>query len=301
MTQFIYHDAGAQEAQQMLAMSFLLAQDSPGLATDGVLSGLSVAQTTTASAAVSVAKGAGVAQSSVLLGAQMMVLDTDLTSFDVLTANPLGALPRNDLIVFDAATISGSPGAMTGGIRVVVGTPNASPTDPAVPATAVALARLRHAASATTIPAAKIDDLRVFTSLIPPIEPGWVAYSPAWAADTTNPNAGNGSVTGAYKTGRDGMVDAVIVVKMGTTGQSQGSGSYSLTLPVAASLVEPFAVDGSAIYATNGKNYVMAPSYLDGTRIRVVPNGVTGVWNQTVPDAITTGATLRIQLRYRKA
>ena len=160
MTQFIRDKAAATEAQQKLALSFLFAQDSAGLATDGVLTGLAVAQTVTASASVVIGKGAGVVQDSVLNGASMLVLDTDLT-LDVLTANPVGGLPRNDLIVFDAATVSGG----TGGVRAVIGTPNASPTDPSVPATAIPLARLRHAASATTIPTAKIDPLLVQTSL----------------------------------------------------------------------------------------------------------------------------------------
>lgn len=160
MTQFIRDKAAATEAQQKMALSFLFAQDSIGLASDGVLTGLGVFQTTTASASVTVTKGAGVAQDSALNGASLLVNDTDIT-LDVLTANPVGGLPRNDLVVFDASTISGG----SGGVRVLVGTPNASPTDPTVPATAIPLARLRHAASATTVPTAKIDSLRVKTSL----------------------------------------------------------------------------------------------------------------------------------------
>ena len=159
MTQFIYQGAGNSEAQQRLALSFLFAQDSPGIATDGVLSGLLVTQTATASAAVLVSKGAGVVQDSLLNGARMVVLDSDLT-LDVLTANPVGGLPRNDMVVFDGATVTSG----SGGVRVIVGTPNASPTDPTVPATAIPLARLRHAASATTVPTAKIDVLRVLTA-----------------------------------------------------------------------------------------------------------------------------------------
>ena len=139
---------------------YLVAQDSVGVATDGVLSGWAVSQTGTASASVVIGKGEGVAQDTVLAGAQMLVLDSDLT-LDVLTANPVGGLPRNDMVVFDSATVSGG----SGGVRVIVGTPNASPTDPTVPATAIPLARLRHAASATTVPTAKIDDLRVTTYL----------------------------------------------------------------------------------------------------------------------------------------
>jgi len=169
MTQFIYHKAGNTEAQQKQALAFLLQQDSPGLASDGVLSGLGVSQTATASASVVVAAGSGASQDTVLNGASMLVLDSPFT-LDVLGANPVGGLPRNDVVVFDAATVSSG----AGGVRVLTGVPNASPTDPTVPATAVPLARLRHAASATTVPASAIDDLRVAISTADPTL-GWVS------------------------------------------------------------------------------------------------------------------------------
>ena len=155
MTQFAGF-SGMSEAQLRQWTAYQFAQDSTGLATDGVLTGLGVTQTATASASVLVAKGAGIVQTTVLAGAIPLVLDTDLT-LDVLTANPVGGLARNDLVVFDSATITGGGG----GVRVIVGTPNASPTDPTLPSSAIPLARLRHAASATTVPTAKIDNLRV--------------------------------------------------------------------------------------------------------------------------------------------
>jgi hypothetical protein len=160
MTQFQYLNEGNTEAQDKLAEAYLFAQSSEGIATTGVLSGLAVSQTTTASANVVVGAGAGIVQASRLNGADRLINDTDYT-LDVLTSNPVGGLPRNDIVVFDSATVA----AGTGGIRVVVGTPNAIPTDPTVPSTAIPSARLRHAASATTVPAAKIDDLRTFTKL----------------------------------------------------------------------------------------------------------------------------------------
>ena len=117
--------------------------------------GLGVIQTPTASASVRVDAGAAVTQVSSLTGAVMIYNDTQ-TDFDVLGANPVGGLPRNDIIVIDAATES---------VRVITGTPNASPTDPTVPDTAVALARLRHSAGAVNVPSSAIDDLRVWTTM----------------------------------------------------------------------------------------------------------------------------------------
>lgn len=171
MTEFIRDKAGATEAQQKKALAFLFAQASAGLATTGVLTGLAVTQTGTASTAVLVAAGAAVSQDTVGNGASQLVNDTQKT-LDVLTANPVGGLPRNDLIVFDSATSS---------IRAIIGTPNASPTDPTLPATCAPLARIRNLASATTIPTAQIDDLRVFTYLFgvsaPVSDTGWVALT----------------------------------------------------------------------------------------------------------------------------
>lgn len=154
-----YHHAGNSEAQQQQALAYLLAQAAPGRATAGVLSGLTVSQTATASGAVLVAPGAAVAQVSSTAGAGLLVNDAQAT-LNVLTgtgSTPMGATPRNDIVWIDRATLS---------VGYTAGAPNAVPTDPTVPATAVRIARLRHAANATTIPASRIDDLRTFTSLL---------------------------------------------------------------------------------------------------------------------------------------
>ena len=155
MTEFEFNRAGNSEAQQKLGTSFLFAQASVGRAEPGVLAGLAVAQTTTASGAVTIGAGSGVVQASVLAGASVLVNDT-VKTLTILTAHPVGSLPRNDIIVFDSVTAT---------LTVIVGTPNATPTDPTVPNTVLPLARLRQDAFATTIPAANIDDLRVYTGL----------------------------------------------------------------------------------------------------------------------------------------
>jgi len=169
MAEFQYLDGGNTEAQDRLATSFLLAQTSAGLATTGVLAGLAVTQTTTASGAVLVDAGAAPVQASVNTGVALLVNDTQAT-LDVFTTEPMGGLPRNDVVAFDSITKA---------LIFIKGEPNAAPTDPTVPDTACALARLRHAASASTIPTAKIDDLRVSTCLVGTDPPylSLVAYS----------------------------------------------------------------------------------------------------------------------------
>jgi len=154
VAEFVYDGAGNSEQQQREALSHLF-MPSGTITRPGVVDGLDVFQTITASGSVFIFAGAALVQSSVLDGAHLLVNDTDLT-LDIFTANPMGGLPRNDIIVFDSVTAT---------IAVIVGVPLAIPADPTVPATALALARLRHAASATTIPNAKIDAIGVTTGL----------------------------------------------------------------------------------------------------------------------------------------
>ena len=158
MAQFKQDHAGNSEAQQLESLAYLFQQSSAGIAATGVLQGLAVTQTTTASSSVLVATGACVVQGSLTAGASMLVNDAQYTLAVLTGGNVMGSLPRNDIVVFNS---------LTAAIEVVIGTPNATPTDPTVAATSIKLARLRNAANATTIPASAIDDLRVYTQIRP--------------------------------------------------------------------------------------------------------------------------------------
>lgn len=160
MSEYQYLDEGNTEAQDRLATSFLFAQDSVGKASTGVLAGLVVSQQTTASKFVNVAVGAAVVQDSVTNGVALMVNDT-VKAVDVLQTDVAESNPRNDLIVFDSATKT---------VRKIKGSANITPTDPAVPATACKLARVRVKSAATyagneVVAAADIDNLIVRTRL----------------------------------------------------------------------------------------------------------------------------------------
>ena len=157
MATYEYHNAGNSEAQEKVALSRLFAPDPDGVrAATGVLGGLVVSQTATASGSVHIVSGSAVVHPTMYVGASLLVNDSGM-DLDIFTTNPMGGLPRNDIVVFDSLTAT---------IMVIVGTPNATPTDPTVPATAEALARLRNLASATTIPTAQIDQLQVPTALL---------------------------------------------------------------------------------------------------------------------------------------
>lgn len=151
----VYHKAGNAEADEKMGLSALLAQSStPGIATTGVLWGLAVTQTTTASGSVQIAQGAGAVQGSATAGASLLY--NPAPTLNILTAHPVGSLPRNDIVVFDSTT---------GSVSSITGVANATPTDPTIPNTALPLARIRNVANAAAIDAAHIDDLRTYTRL----------------------------------------------------------------------------------------------------------------------------------------
>jgi hypothetical protein len=160
--------AGTTEAEFRQLLAYLFAQSSTGTAATGVLAGLGVTQQASAGPAVIVGRGAAVVQASLTTGAVPLVNNTDKT-LDILTGSPMGSLPRNDLVIFNADS---------GALEAVIGVPNAAPVDPAVGSNHIKLARVRNAANATTIPAGAIDDLRVYTTLAPALaDSGWVNVS----------------------------------------------------------------------------------------------------------------------------
>lgn len=167
MTEWKLGAAGMTEAQYRQFLAYEYAQSSTGIAVTGVIAGLAVTQTSTASGSVVVGLGLGVVQSSLTAGASPLVSNAAKT-LDVLGASPMGALPRYDIVIFNADDAT---------IEVVIGTPNAAPVDPTLPPNCVKLARVRNSANATTVPNGSIDDLRVMTTYNG--SPGlWQDYAP---------------------------------------------------------------------------------------------------------------------------
>lgn len=189
MSEFKAAVLSESEAQWRQFLSYLFAQGSTGIATSGVVAGLGVSQTATASGSVLVGLGHCVTQSALTTGVEPLTSNADKT-LDVLGASPMGALPRYDLIVFNPATAL---------VEAVIGTANASPSDPTPPAGSVRLARVRNAANATTIPTSAIDDLRVFTTLNVPVSKSQ-SITPVYTNTLGESlSVGDGSIVGRWR------------------------------------------------------------------------------------------------------
>lgn len=218
----------------------------------GVVSGLSVAQTASASASVTISAGLANVVRSTLAGSEPLINNATKT-LDVLTANPLGGTPRNDIIVFDADTST---------IRAILGDPNAVPTDPTVPASAIALARLRHiTANAGTIPSSAIDDLRTFTGLTSGT--AWRDYTPTLYHNmTTTPVAIGTDVTyGRWRYASPNTVQAQGVVTRQAGATTSGGIAVALPVPGAIRSLDcgSLIATGSTIPASQAGIAMMSP------------------------------------------
>lgn len=84
----------------------------------------------------------------------------------LITGVAIGAAPgsgqRNDLVVLKVRDQNAGVGTNNDAvIQVIAGTPSSTPVDPAIPATALVLARVRVPAGTSSITTSLIDDLRV--------------------------------------------------------------------------------------------------------------------------------------------
>jgi len=274
MAEFERLHVGNSEVQEKQSIAFDFAQTATvGLAATGVLAGLLVNQTSTASGSVVIGAGAGVVGSTVGAGASEAINPGDVT-FNVLTANPVGGLPRNDIMVWDSTTKA---------FGVVVGTPNATPSDPSVANTKLPLGRLRHAASATTIPLAKIDDLRVFTGLRGATVVTWTTSGDIYVTVT------GGTCHGPITVPAVSYATRVYVEVEGVAGNN-GSGASDVAVSLVGSITPTQRADHPVTAASLKWSSVACSGYMD------VPANtsatITVVAALTVPSWFAVGMTL---------
>jgi len=120
---------------------------------------LAVTANGTPNMSVNVAAGEAVVHGSENTAQGSYYVRNDATlNLSIAASDPTN--PRNDLVVAKVqdAAYSGATNAWS--LAVVTGTPAASPADPATPANAIVLARVRVDAAVTSVVAGKITDLR---------------------------------------------------------------------------------------------------------------------------------------------
>jgi microcystin-dependent protein len=132
--------------------------------TEGILGAgsLAVAQSSPTGMSVQVAAGVGVVEGDDQAFQGKYLCREQVATTGVTIGAAPGSGQRNDLVVLRVRDPNATgPAGDDAIIQVVAGTPSSSPVDPAVPPTALVLARVRVPAGTGVISNALIDDLRV--------------------------------------------------------------------------------------------------------------------------------------------
>jgi hypothetical protein len=256
-----------------------------------------------------------IAATSVLGGTYECHNDAD---YDVQTSASHATLNRKDLIIAQVRDAIDDTGVNNDFIiTVVTGTPAGSPSLPATPTGAIALAQVAVNAATTTVTTANITDLRQFvvglggvlpcTSSTVPANPypgmkiwrtdlsgeqiwdgaAWqtigygalTAYTPSLIGSTTNPTLGTGSVRSGsyYQLGK--LVVANAHIKFGSSGVAAGSGFYLISLPVAPKSIGSGLRQVGSLWAydDSGNDYEDGAVIVDGSNTRVQMM-IAGTW-----------------------
>ena len=127
----------------------------------------------------------------------------------------------------------------------------------------------------------------------------WTSYTPSWLGATTNPTIGNGTITGAYRSvGK--YTTFRIRILMGTT-TGFGSGSYQLTLPVAAIVVGNPGICGHWNDASLAVPHPVIAIGSSVSQFRMVSTDSTTYSNPTFPFTLAVGDEIIIGGTYEAA
>lgn len=108
----------------------------------------------------------------------------------------------------------------------------------------------------------------------------WDDYTPEWTASTTNPTIGNGTLAGRYIQAGD-TVFVRAYLKVGST-STNGSGAYSLSMPVEAAATVPQALSGWLVDASESDRYPVTV-LLTGTFVRILDSTASFGVSSTSP------------------
>jgi hypothetical protein len=124
-------------------------------------------------------------------------------------------------------------------------------------------------------------------------------YVPVWGSSGTQPTLGNGTIVGTYSQD-DKFIDFEVALTLGTT-STVGTGSYTLTLPVAPVGSRLF-LPGVFFDSSLGKVYLIAGQWVSGTTLGLVdPQQPAVSLGATAPVIPANLDSYTIRGRYRWA
>ena len=135
----------------------------------------------------------------------------------------------------------------------------------------------------------------------------WIAYTPTWTADTTNPSIGNGTLVGRYT--QIGKTCTVCISFSAGSTTTFGSGNWSFGLPKTAKNISNMVFFGIAHIrkpaTANYERVARITPYISATTINAfidpTPGSNSLYINSTTPLTWGSGDTLDLEITYEIA
>lgn len=119
-----------------------------------------------------------------------------------------------------------------------------------------------------------------------------------WASTGSGPSIGNGSLTGCYTVLGD-VVDINIYLSIGST-TTQGSGTWTFSLPSGITVASGFALNGTGSMSDGTQRPLFAFGAPSGTSVVAMSTGSV-VLGPASPYTFPTAGWLSLSARFRKA
>jgi hypothetical protein len=127
-------------------------------------------------------------------------------------------------------------------------------------------------------------------------------YTPAWTGSGSNPAIVNGVLTGTWS--RNGDIVKVIVYIACGSSTTYGSGTYSISLPFAATSSLYYGFGSAVLSDYTGGTYAFtscAVMLATTTTMRLYPTGAAVAWAATTPFTFGSGDSMRAEITYKAA
>jgi hypothetical protein len=148
-----------------------------------------------------------------------------------------------------------------------------------------------------TLTAAKMNEISASLDVVGGTT--WQTYTPTWGG-ATNPTLGNGSIAGWYLEAA-GWCDVEFVLTIGSS-TTVGTGSYTISIPVAAASAATVAMGSGLVFdasAATPNNLFSQTVYRSSVNTLVALTGAGGRWTAAHPTVPATGDIISGRFKYR--
>lgn len=141
----------------------------------------------------------------------------------------------------------------------------------------------------------------VLSYMAPNSTGAWASWTPTWAASTTQPVVGNGSLTGRY-TQIGKTVFASLGVVFGST-TTAGTGNWLFSVPVApnTTVIGASGIIGTAEALDFGTGQYLGMCRMSAANFVIVVPTLASFFGNTIPFTWVSGDTLSVSLTYEAA